>query len=53
MNNIINTPANWQADIAYNDLPHLPPLQDVESKAILKLCIEARTNRPSKFKASR
>ncbi len=43
MSSTNNTPANWQANIAYNDLPHLPPLQDVENKAILKLCIEART----------
>lgn len=28
---------------AYNDLPLLPPEQDIESKAILKKCIGART----------
>lgn len=27
----------------YNDLPPLPPKADIESKAILKACIEART----------
>ncbi len=43
MNNTLNNPSNWQANIAYNDLPHLPPLQDVENKTILKLCIKART----------
>lgn len=33
----------WQADQPYNQLPHLPPKQDVETKAVLKLCIEARS----------
>lgn len=32
----------WKADIAYNALPPLPPLTDIESKAILKQCISAR-----------
>jgi hypothetical protein len=26
----------------YNDLPSLPPSQDVETKTVLKACIEAR-----------
>jgi Fic family protein len=26
----------------YNDLPALPPSQDVETKAVLKACVEAR-----------
>ena len=26
----------------YNDLPSLPPSQDVETKAVLKACVEAR-----------
>ena len=26
----------------YNDLPLLPPAVDIESKALLKACIEAR-----------
>lgn len=34
----------WQADKPYNDLPPLPPLQDVETKAILKLVIQARAS---------
>ncbi len=38
----INTLAGWQATEPYNDLPTLPPEQDVETKAVLKLCIEAR-----------
>lgn len=32
----------WQATEPYNDLPTLPPEQDVETKATLKLSIEAR-----------
>ena len=35
--------SQWQADQPYNALPHLPPAQDVEDKAVLKLCIEARS----------
>lgn len=34
--------AQWQAHIPYNDLPNLPPKQDIETKAILKHCIAAR-----------
>lgn len=33
---------NWQADQPYNELPPLPPMQEVEVKQVLKLCIEAR-----------
>lgn len=33
---------NWNAQQPYNDLPNLPPCQDVETKAILKKCIIAR-----------
>ena len=32
----------WQATRPYNELPTLPPVQDVETKQVLKLCIEAR-----------
>ncbi|OUY09035.1 protein adenylyltransferase Fic [Acinetobacter populi] len=32
----------WQAASPYNELPVLPPMQDVETKTVLKLCIEAR-----------
>lgn len=35
--------SKWQADQPYNALPYLPPTQDVENKAVLKLCIEARS----------
>jgi Fic family protein len=33
---------NWQADQPYNELPRLPPDFDVETKTVLKKCIEAR-----------
>ena len=32
----------WNPAAPYNDLPPLPPLGDVETKAVLKLCISAR-----------
>ena len=32
----------WQAHLPYNDLPNLPPQQDIETKNILKHCIAAR-----------
>ena len=34
---------SFSADIPYNDLPLLPPKQDVETKAILKQCIASRS----------
>jgi len=34
--------AGWQTTEPYNNLPTLPPEQDVETKAVLKLCIKAR-----------
>lgn len=42
INTGINTMSHWQATEPYNDLPPLPPEQDVETKIVLKLCIEAR-----------
>lgn len=33
---------SWKANEPYNNLPILPPSQDVESKLVLKACIEAR-----------
>lgn len=33
---------NWNPTIPFNDLPLLPPQQDLESKTILKQCISAR-----------
>lgn len=35
-------PSAFRADRPYNDLPFLPPEPDVESRRVLKLCIEAR-----------
>ena len=32
----------WQAEVPHNNLPSLPPVQDVEDKFILKHCIRAR-----------
>lgn len=37
---LINLP--FRPDRPYNDLPPLPPREDVETKAVLKACIEAR-----------
>ena len=34
--------ATWQPETPYNELPPLPPASDMESKAILKQCIQAR-----------
>ena len=34
----------FNRDKPYNDLPPLPPAADLESKAILKLAIEANRN---------
>lgn len=33
----------WSPSQPFNHLPHLPPVQELETKAILKQCIEART----------
>lgn len=33
---------SFRPDRPFNDLPALPPAQDVETKAVLKACIEAR-----------
>ena len=34
---------NWNADTPYNDLPLLPPKQELETKAVLKQCVKSRT----------
>ena len=34
---------SWRPDQPYNDLPLLPPKADVETKPILKACVEARS----------
>lgn len=36
------TPAVFDRSRPYNNLPHLPPTADIETKAILKLCVKAR-----------
>ena len=36
------TQVAWRADTPFNDLPLLPPLIELETKAILKACILAR-----------
>lgn len=33
---------SWNAEKPYNDIPLLPPKAEIETKAVLKLCIEAR-----------
>ncbi len=41
-NNINMTNAKWNPDRPFNDLPLLPPVVDLESKAVLKRCVTAR-----------
>jgi Fic family protein len=36
-------PLSWDPEQPYDDLPPLPPVVDLESKAVLKQCITART----------
>lgn len=33
---------NFRRDLPYNELPDLPPALELETKAVLKACIEAR-----------
>src|ERR1051325_7244546 len=35
-------PKQWRPDKPYNEIPLLPPKVDLETKAILKQCIQAR-----------
>ena len=42
LENSITSIVEWQADAAYNQLPVLPPVIDLESKTVLKRCITAR-----------
>lgn len=39
---LIISATSWQADKPYNHLPPLPPLAEVETRAVLKQCITAR-----------
>lgn len=34
--------SGWQAAVPFNDLPSLPPASDIETKAVLKQCVESR-----------
>ena len=34
---------HWNPEKPYNSLPPLPPIQDLESRTVLKACINART----------
>ena len=38
----VNLSSRWLPDVPFNDIPPLPPEVDLESKGILKQCIEAR-----------
>jgi Fic family protein len=40
--NLIMTGVPWRADVPYNTLPLLPPVVDLETRAVLKRCITAR-----------
>jgi Fic family protein len=42
MDGLVTHAANFDPARAYNDLPPLPPKADLESRAVLKACIEAR-----------
>jgi Fic family protein len=35
---------SWRPDRPYNDLPPLPPRDDLETKTVLKLCVSARAS---------
>lgn len=37
------TSTPWQANVPYNDLPPIPPGIELETKAVLKRCIDARS----------
>lgn len=37
----MNLSSRWLPDVPFNDIPPLPPEVDLESKGILKQCIEA------------
>ena len=43
----------WAADSAYNDLPHLPPIVEMETRAVLKATVEARAALASLDQAAR
>ncbi len=35
--------STFNAELPYNDLPLLPPAGDIETRSLLKACIDART----------
>lgn len=37
------SPSRWQPNTPWNDLPGLPPSQELETKAVLKQCVNARS----------
>ena len=37
-----HAPSHWRPDQPFNDLPPLPPRQDIETKPVLRQCISAR-----------
>jgi len=37
------TPPSWKPDQPYNDLPHLPPAVELDTKTVLKQCIKSNT----------
>ena len=37
-----STTSVWRPDLPYNDLPPLPPAEELETRAVLKQCITAR-----------
>lgn len=40
--NIKTSTSGWKPELPYNNLPKLPPLLDLETKKVLKVCIRAR-----------
>lgn len=38
----MNSPQTWFPDVPWNDLPRLPPSIDLQTRPILKACIDAR-----------
>ncbi len=40
--NISVSSTNWRADAPYDDLPRLPPAHELETRPVLKACIESR-----------
>jgi len=43
----------WIAGVAYNELPELPPAVEIETRAVLKVTVEARAALASLDQAAR